>query len=81
MIATAIRREGGPVMPVRCPVCDKLVGSVYHDGLTLRAFAVHCTPRCEALWPHGRGRGGWRELPPDWRQVQLATWMVDHAPR
>lgn len=79
MIATPLKPGGGPLMPIRCPVCDRMVGAVYRDGLTLKPFAVRCTPRCEALWPHGRGRAGWRELPPEWRQVQLAAWMVGHA--
>jgi hypothetical protein len=81
MIASPLRHGGGPLYPVVCPVCGRRLGALYRDGLSLRAYAEDCTERCMRLWPHGRGRGGWRNLPPDLRMVKLATWMIDHETR
>jgi hypothetical protein len=78
MIASPLRRGGGPLFPIDCPVCGQRLGAFYRDGLSLRPYARSCSKRCMQLWPHGRGRSGWRTLPPDLRQARLATWMVDH---
>jgi hypothetical protein len=45
MIATPVRRAGGPVYPIRCPICDKLIGSFYSHGLSLRSYAIRCSCR------------------------------------
>jgi hypothetical protein len=32
-----------------------------------------CRKRCRELWAYGHGKSGWRDLPPDLRQVWLAA--------
>lgn len=73
------RRGGGPLYPVNCPICGKLLGALYRDGYSLKPFAVDCTSRCGFLWGYGKGRSGWRDLPFDLRQIQLAAGVLDHA--
>jgi hypothetical protein len=78
MIATPMRRSGGPLYPVNCPVCGTLLGSFYRDGLSLYAYSRSCMPRCEQIWAFAKHRSRWRELPPNIRQLQIAIWMLDH---
>ena len=67
--------------PVDCPICGRRIGEIYRDGLSLMVKAQPCTKRCQTLWRYAKGRGGWRDLPVDLRQVLLAIWMIDHEAR
>lgn len=77
MIATPLTPAARPLYPIECPICGTLVGSYYRDGLSLRAHARACSDRCQTLWQYARGRGQWRDLPPDLRQVYLAAGALD----
>jgi hypothetical protein len=81
MIATPLRRGGGPLYPICCPICDKLLGSFYRDGLSLKANAALCTDQCVTLWATGRGLRDWRDLSPEWRKLDLAARRLEHAVR
>lgn len=78
MIFTPLRANLRPLYPVDCPVCGRFLGSMYKDGLSLRASVEPCTDRCVRLWAFARKQAGWRGLPVDLRQIQLAARLLDH---
>lgn len=78
MIATPLTAEMRPLYPVTCPICGAFLGALYRDGLSMRAAAKPCTPRCVRLWQYGHGRPRWRELPPNLRQIRLAAGVLEH---
>jgi hypothetical protein len=80
-LATPLNRRSKPLRPINCPVCDKLIGSFYRDGLSLRAFAGPCTPRCMTLWKYGHGKPFWWDLPIELRALYLVGGLLDQTAR
>jgi hypothetical protein len=77
VIFTPLGRDLQPLYPVHCPICDRFLGALYRDGLSLKMSAMPCSERCMRLARYARGRARWRRLPVDLRQIWLAAGLLD----
>lgn len=81
MIYTPLTPKLRPLHAIRCPICDQFLGAMYRDGLSIKAYAKPCTPRCVRLWRFARGRSGWRGLDESIRQPDLAARLLENETR